>query len=66
MNEQSNYGLGLSATAFLAGVLGVILRWISLGVSLFFLIFGFLGVVLFGMPVWKAIYIRLKACIKLS
>lgn len=60
MNQQSWDSLFMAFAFFLGGLLGLILNWGGFWICLFFLILGLLGMIFIGMPIWKAIFRRIR------
>jgi hypothetical protein len=59
MNINWN-GLCFAATFFVAGILGLIYKQLTVPICITILILGLLGIVLFGMPFWRKIFKRYK------
>ena len=51
---------GFSATFFVAGISGLIFNWLTVPVCITLTIIGLLGVIFFGVPIWKAIFCRIR------
>ena len=52
MNVNWN-GLGFFGIFFVFGILGLLFKFFAVPICVTFLVLGFLGLILFGMPIWK-------------